>query len=105
MLAEMINLQTSSLSIMDSKLLFVNKMLKILSMKLDVIGLLPRSLLITKFSQLCQYMTVAIIVHKCAAVGGGGNMCTVCPALHDGKPDQTAVPQVAISGPFSEVDK
>ena len=73
-------------------------------MKLDVIGLLPRSLLITKFSQLCQYMTVAIIVHKCAAVGGG-NMCTVCPALHDGKPDQTAVPQVAISGPFSEVDK
>lgn len=32
-------------------------------------------------------------------------MCTVRPALHDCKPDQTEVPQVAISRPVSEVDK
>ena len=35
----------------------------------------------------------------------GGDMCTVRPALHDCKPDQTEVPQVAISHPVSEVDK
>lgn len=35
----------------------------------------------------------------------GGDMCAVHPPLHDCKPDQTEVPQVAISRPVSEVDK
>jgi hypothetical protein len=45
-------------------------MLKILLIKLDAIGLLHTDLLITKFSQFCQHMTAATIVHNYAIVGG-----------------------------------